>query len=61
VTVQGGGYGEHRIKDVRIGDARHAVNESAFTLSLAPGSGARLVLSMERYVNQPTLTFPWRR
>lgn len=61
VTVQGGGYGEHRIKDVRIGDARHAVNDSAFTLSLAPGSGARLVLGMERYVNQPTLTFPWRR
>ena len=61
VVIQGGGYGEHRIRDVQIGDSRRAVNGSDFTLRLAPGAGARLVLTMERYVNAPTLKFPWRR
>ena len=61
VTVQGGGYGEHTIRAVTIGDARQTVNAPTFTVTLAPGSGARLVLAMDRYVNQPTLKFPWDR
>jgi len=61
VVVQGGGYGEHRIREVRVGDARTAVGGAAFTLRLAPGGGARLVLAMDRYVNSPTLAFPWNR
>ena len=61
VTVQGGGYGEHTIRSVTIGDARQAVDAATFTVTLAPGSGARLVLAMDRYVNQPTLRFPWDR
>ena len=61
VTVQGGGYGEHRIRSVTIGDARQAVDAATVTVTLAPGSGARLVLAMDRYVNPPTLRFPWDR
>ncbi|WP_298163295.1 hypothetical protein [Brevundimonas sp.] len=61
VTVQGGGYGEHRIRSVTIGEARQAVDAATFTVILAPGSGARLVLAMDRYVNPPTLRFPWSR
>jgi hypothetical protein len=61
VTVQGGGYGEHRIREVRVGEARAAVGGAAFTLRLAPGAGARLVLAMDRYVNAPSLAFPWNR
>jgi len=61
VIVQGGGYGEHRIRSVAIGDTRREVNDASFTLRLAPGAGARLVLTMDRYVNTPTLKFPWRR
>jgi hypothetical protein len=61
VVVQGGGYGEHRIRDVRLGEARTPVAGSAFTVRLAPGAGARLVLAMDRYAASPTLAFPWNR
>ena len=61
ITLQGGGYGEHQIRRAAIGDDTHEVDASAFTLRLAPGSGARIVLTMDRYVNQPTLKFPWDR
>ena len=62
VTIQGGAYGEHQILSAAIGEgAAQAVDASAFTLRLAPGSGARLTLKMKRHVNQPTLSFPWDR
>jgi hypothetical protein len=61
VTIQGGGYGEHRIKSAAIDGKTEAVNASAFTIKLAPGAGARVVLAMDRYVNPPTLKFPWDR
>ncbi|HEX8470319.1 MAG TPA: hypothetical protein VF633_04340 [Brevundimonas sp.] len=61
VTIQGGGYGEHQIKTAAYDGATQPVNASAFTLKLAPGAGARVLLTMDRYVNQPTLKFPWDR
>jgi len=61
VTVQGGGYGEHQIRSVTIGETSRRVDAPTFTVTLAPGAGARLVLAMDRYVNQPTLAFPWDR
>jgi hypothetical protein len=62
LTVQGGAYGEHQILSAAIGDgAAQAVDASAFTVRLAPGSGARLTLKMKRHANQPTLSFPWDR
>lgn len=62
VTIQGGAYGEHQILSAALGEsAAQAVDASAFTLRLAPGSGARLTLKMKRHVNQPTLSFPWDR
>lgn len=61
VVVQGGGYGEHRIRAVRTGETSAAIGGSTFTLRLAPGAGARLVLAMDRYVNAPSLAFPWNR
>jgi hypothetical protein len=61
VTVQGGGYGEHQIRSVTMGEATRQVDAPTFTVTLAPGAGARLVLAMDRYVNQPTLSFPWDR
>ena len=61
VVVQGGGYGEHQIRDVTIGQMSRPVNDAVFTLHLAPGAGAKLALTMDRYVNPPTLAFPWNR
>ncbi|WP_292153896.1 hypothetical protein [Brevundimonas sp.] len=61
VLVQGGGYGEHRIRTVSIDGKSEPVDAATFTVRLAPGSGARLVLAMDRYANTPTLKFPWDR
>ena len=52
VVVQTGGYGEHRCT---------SVDDSHFRVRLEPGSGGRLVLSLKRYANVPTLAFPWDR
>jgi hypothetical protein len=59
VTIQGGAYGEHQILSVSDGKVTRPVGDRAFTVRLAPGSGARLSLKMKRYANQPTLDFPW--
>jgi hypothetical protein len=62
VTVQGGGYGEHQVLSVSTdGGPPVVVNASAFTVRLAPGTGAKLTLTMKRHVNPPTLSFPWDR
>lgn len=59
VIIQGGAYAEHQIERVTSAEQTVAVDHSSFALRLAPGAGARLVLHMKRYVNQPTLAFPW--
>lgn len=59
VTVQGGAYGEHQIDRVTVDGTTTAVNAPFFSVRLAPGCGATLTLAMQRYVNQPTLAFPW--
>jgi hypothetical protein len=62
VTVQGGGYGEHQVLSVATdGGPAVAVDASTFTVRLAPGTGAKLTLTMKRHVNAPTLSFPWDR
>lgn len=59
VIVQGGAYAEHQIDSVQVYGQRVDVDGSSFTVQLAPGSGARLSLKMQRYANQPTLAMPW--
>jgi len=61
LVIQGGGYGEHQVLSCSLDGATTAVGASAFTVRLAPGAGARLVLKMKRYANIPTLHFPWDR
>ena len=62
VTVQGGAYAEHQILSASFGGEQPVnVDASAFTLRLAPGSGATVTLRMRRYANMPTLAFPWDR
>lgn len=59
VIVQAGAYGEHRFLDVTQNGEKTRINASTFTVDLAPSSGTHLVLSTKRYVNAPTLSFPW--
>lgn len=58
LVIRGGGYGEHRIETVRIGDKRIPVGSRDVALRLEPGAGARIVLEMSRHSQQPTLTWP---
>ena len=59
VIVQGGAYGEHRVTGVTVDGRTTPVNRSSFSVRLAPGCGARLMVKADRYVNQPTFAFPW--
>ena len=59
VIVQGGAYGEHRVTGVTVDGHTTPVNRSSFSVRLAPGCGARLVVKADRYANQPTFAFPW--
>ena len=59
VVVQGGAYAEHQLSAVEVAGSTHQVDDSSIAVRLAPGCGARLVLQTARYVNQPTLDFPW--
>jgi hypothetical protein len=61
VDVQAGAYAEHRFDAVTIDGRTTPVNSSWLPVRLEPGAGARLTFKMSRYVNQPTLAFPWRR
>jgi hypothetical protein len=61
VVVQAGGYGEHEFLTVQTGDRKVPVKGVSFAVRLAPGAGSRLTLHMRRYVNRPTLAFPWDR
>jgi hypothetical protein len=61
VMVQGGSYAEHRIEAATLDGTTHPVGGRDVTVHLAPRSGTRLNLAMTRYVNRPTLAFPWDR
>jgi hypothetical protein len=59
IVVQAGAYAEHQIKEVEANGSRVTIDDAHFTVALAPGCGARLVIQTDRYVNAPTLAFPW--
>ena len=59
VIVQGGGYGEHRLESITVGGKQTKVGASKFSVRLAPGTGTRIVIDVQRYANQPTMLQPW--
>jgi hypothetical protein len=61
VIIQAGGYAEHRFEAVEWNGFRRQLGVRDFTVRIAPGAGARLTLTMRRYVNTPTVRFPWSR
>jgi hypothetical protein len=61
LVVQAGAYAEHQFLNVSSGGNETPVNDATFTLRLAPGCGTRLKITMKRFVNPPTLSFPWDR
>jgi hypothetical protein len=61
LIVQGGAYGEHRIETAEHDGQRERIGARAFEVELAPGAGATLTLTMTRYTEAPTISFPWER
>ena len=59
VVVQTGGYGEHQCSRVVANDSTITVNNNHFTVRLEPGAGTELTIYHDRYINQPSLKFPW--
>jgi hypothetical protein len=59
LIVQGGAYGEHVCETVTTDQGTTAIHSTSFGVSLAPGCGGRLMISMKRYAGQPTLAQPW--
>jgi hypothetical protein len=60
VLVQTGAYREHQCLSVQPeGGEAVAVNGTLFAVRLAPGAGGRMVVTMKRYANTPTLRRPW--
>lgn len=48
-------------RDAAAPQISHEINGNAFTVELAPGSGSKLKIKLERHANQPTYDFPWNR
>lgn len=61
VVVQAGAFAEHQFSAVEIGGKRSAVEGTHFTVRLAPGAGDSVTISMRRYANAPSASFPWDR
>jgi hypothetical protein len=61
LIVQMGAYGEHQAATVTVGGRTLSVDAPTFEVRLAAGAGAELKISVRRYVNDPTLAFPWDR
>jgi hypothetical protein len=61
VIVQAGGYAEHQFESVEWNGRTERIGARDFSVRLAPGAGATLTLGMRRYVNTPTVRFPWNR
>jgi hypothetical protein len=59
VVIQTGAYGEHQCEWVRVDGQEYGIDQRYFTVRLAPGAGAELVIKAQRYANRPTLAFPW--
>ncbi|UDF05005.1 hypothetical protein [Asticcacaulis sp. AND118] len=59
VTIQAGGYGEHRFTGMTVNGETKPLNRNQVTLDLAPGSGATIRFDMQRHVNAPSLRHPW--
>ena len=66
LVIQAGAFGEHRFVSVDLineSGARqtHVIDGQWCAIDLAPGSGATLVFTVERYVNKPTYETPWQK
>ncbi|WP_206352214.1 hypothetical protein [Tautonia rosea] len=61
VEIQGGAFGEHRLRSVRVGDRVISVTGETVSVLISAGCGHQLTIEVERYNRPPSLRFPWDR
>lgn len=61
LIIQAGGYGEHQFESVQWNGQTLALNAREVSVRLEPGAGGKLSFKLRRFVNQPTVKFPWER
>jgi hypothetical protein len=61
LVVQAGGYAEHLFLAGEWNGQTIPLNAREFSVKLGPGAGGKLILKMQRFVNKPTMVFPWDR
>ncbi len=61
LIVQAGGYGEHQFESVQWNGQPLPLNAREVQVRLEPGAGGKLSFKLRRFVNQPTVAFPWER
>ena len=59
LLIQAGGYGEHQFSHVEHARQNQKIDSNWISVTLEPGAGGRIRLGTHRYVNQPTMAFPW--
>ena len=60
-VVQTGAYAEHQCIDITHNGQTRAVDDTQFTVRLAPGAGGQFVIRTQRLSNAPNSAFPWDR
>ena len=60
VTIQAGSYGQHEFGHVTIGTEEIECNSRYLTVILEPGCATNITATLDQYVNQPTMQFPWK-
>ncbi|HLJ11421.1 MAG TPA: hypothetical protein VKU82_09535, partial [Planctomycetaceae bacterium] len=59
IVIQAGGYGEHEFSSAAANGRTVSIGGPHLSVRLAPGAGGRISFKMRRYVNAPTMRFPW--
>jgi len=59
VSIQAGSFAEHQITHVTWGENHTAVDSQWLDIDIAPGSGATLTLTVQRYQHAPSYVTPW--
>ncbi len=61
MIVQAGAYAEHTIRVAKVGKTTVTPKGPTLRVTLAPGAGSTLTLTVDRHSRQPTMRFPWDR
>jgi len=59
VILQSGAYGEHNFTKATVNNQSISLNNNELLVVLEKGTGSKMILKMDLYKNNPTLSLPW--